>query len=341
LKNLVTLSATSAQEYSTTINNLGNDTPAIYNLTLSGNQTAVSKWWLYILAGKDNIISESNIGYIKNGAVYSVFCNDNITGCVGTCWGTNAFYEASVCPNTPFANPMTITSSIYWPEGNVKCYDPIFDEHDSRCLMVVNSTWAGSYQPYQLILSDWNQSLCYLPSLNSTSFSFRLYPSSGSHYYSVYVEGGDYQYAEAFFDKIKISEYWGGGSLTTFIENCLVNNGNIYNNTNYPVIDTTSPNITQPSGAEQDVQECNEKTGLDKGLCILFNPMIFYTAILIGGAGYAEFKIKSHGKVFGIIVIVGIILLGIFGIYPTWLLILLLIVVGLAVAFLGRKMIGG
>lgn len=42
LANLVTLSATSAQEYSTTVQNLGNDTPAIYNLTLSTASSQVS-----------------------------------------------------------------------------------------------------------------------------------------------------------------------------------------------------------------------------------------------------------------------------------------------------------
>lgn len=42
LKTLVTLSATSAQEYSTTVQNIGNDTPAIYNFTLSTAATAVN-----------------------------------------------------------------------------------------------------------------------------------------------------------------------------------------------------------------------------------------------------------------------------------------------------------
>ena len=309
----------------------------VFNLTLIGNETAYSKEWLYLLGGSYHIISNSNIGYINNGAVYSVFCNDNVTGCFGTCWGTNAFYDAAVCPNTPIINPiLTMNSTIVgFKNGNI--IQHIFEGKifTGGYLLTINNTWSGGFHPYNLVLEDYNQTVCSVH-LNASSFNFYLYPSSGIHEFSVYLESGDYQYVENWFQTTTVS----GNIIGTQLQNCMAVNGTLGTGLSYPLNDINGTN--QNEGEPQtSAQTCSEKSGSDRYICIATQPMFLWTFFLLIGAGYAEYKIKTQGKAFIGIVLLGIIVLGFFGVYPLWMTILLVVISAIVLAFIGRKLIGG
>lgn len=70
-------------------------------------------------------------------------------------------------------------------------------------------------------------------------------------------------------------------------------------------------------------------------------PLFLSSLAVIGLAGYVEYKVKSNGVAFLVICLVGIILLGFFGVYPIWVTVLLFILAAAIGAYFIRKQYGG
>jgi hypothetical protein len=70
-------------------------------------------------------------------------------------------------------------------------------------------------------------------------------------------------------------------------------------------------------------------------------PLFLSSLAVIGLAGYVEYKVKSNGVAFLIICLIGIVLLGFFGVYPIWVTVLLFILAAAIGAYFIRKQYGG
>jgi hypothetical protein len=76
-------------------------------------------------------------------------------------------------------------------------------------------------------------------------------------------------------------------------------------------------------------------------LNIFFTPIFLATIIIAGIATYIESKAKSNGMVFISIMLIGIVVLGLFGVYPAWVTVLLFILVSAIVVVYMQKMYRG
>jgi hypothetical protein len=72
---------------------------------------------------------------------------------------------------------------------------------------------------------------------------------------------------------------------------------------------------------------------------VIFNPIVFWAIILVGVSAYVEYKVRSGGKVFALILFLGVLILAVLGIFPAWIPIIFILIGGLIIfkLFAGGK----
>jgi hypothetical protein len=309
-------------------------TGSIYNGTPT--YTALIRYfWLgnYYTAGICNNLPENGIcqgsfsmnQYGPNYPTGTIVLEGVITDAVGNTAQTDSpsFY---IQPIQPHGNPLNVSFSV----------SPLHNgtEGDSYTL---SATINGSVAPYRVIFWDINpKAICDFQNHYETgTYSINVQPRQGDNYFGVTVYGSDSQVyvSNSTYITISYSNNQYKNMLNNIVTGCednggLLGTGNI-NQTTWLNLPVGSQGTTPTTGAN------------DKALCVgttCVNYSIIAVVVLAGIGILAEMKIpNAGGKVFALIMFIGIIFLSMYGILPIWIPILIVLVGGLIV----WKMFGG
>ena len=202
--------------------------------------------------------------------------------------------------------------------------------------MDLSLRFTGGKSPFKIIFWDTSYNpICTFENVYTTYYILNMFPFAGSHYLGATVYSSDGQVAVS---TPIISESEQGGNvfrLNNRVINCVNNNG-IFGGGNEEY------GVSTPTSTSQNPQKPTNIAGFTGGfISIITTPMVIWTVLLGIMSIMAEKYLKIGGKGMMIIFIVGITLLSIFGVYPTWVLIIeggIILIVG---AFYGRKMMTG
>jgi hypothetical protein len=216
-------------------------------------------------------------------------------------------------------NPLVITYSA----------SPI--NANSETTMTLNASFTGGKAPYKVIFWDTSHlPICTYDNAQATNYILYMYPFAGSHQLGVTVYSSDGQF--------NLTDPWitseaDQGSNVFRLQNRVLNCGGTLSSDSQNYYNQSTG--TGPSGSTAPFTDLG--SGINQFITILTSPLTIWTIVLGALGGIVEYNIRTGGKMFGMIMVIGITILAIFGIYPWWFLIIEAVLVAGIIALVVKK----
>lgn len=288
-----------------------------------------------------SVLGQSLIGFLPSGK--SIIWADVVDASLNVTQSNAVEINIIKSPSGQNMNLTFRVTNLGNEIGNIAEIEPN-TVNNTNVIYNLTANFTGGYPPFKVIFWDLAyRPICTFDSTTTTYFDLYLMGYSGTHNFGVTVYSSDGQVRASDPLTYEISQAGSIFRLENRVFNCEALGGTVgAGSQTYVGVGAWDYGGTEEDTTYQDINEPIGLTNWTGILDIIRNPQIVWTIILIGFATFIDIKTQSKGLVFFIVLIIGMTLLSLFGIYPTWLLILEAIIAVVYMAFFIRsKVVGG